>query len=198
MVFIYTLKLIQGKYYVGKTNNSSFKLDNYFNLNSSALKYKPIELLELIPNSDVNDEDKYTRKYMDKYGINNVRDGSVELIELDKTTIQYLTQISNGTNDTCFICSKVGPIKFDFAELDNVTLKVTVAQTKFETHKLENFTKDCKKKEAYDVWCCEKCNKNFDNKKQCETHEQLCKDEWVYEEDEYYDDDNIDSNICCF
>jgi hypothetical protein len=144
MVFIYTLKLIQGKYYVGKTNNSSFRLDNYFNLNSSALKYKPIELLELIPNSD------------DSFG----------LIELDKTRIQHLTQPSNGKDDKYFICSKVGPIKFS--------------------------------KYIYDSWCCEKCNKNFDNKKQCETHEQLCKDEWVYEEDEYYDDDNIDSNICCF
>ena len=38
MVFIYTLKLIQGKYYVGKTNNPSFRLDNHFNSNGSAYK----------------------------------------------------------------------------------------------------------------------------------------------------------------
>ena len=63
MVFIYTLKLIQGKYYVGKTNNPSFRLDNHFNSNGSAwtMKYKPIELLDLIPNCDKYDEDKYTQ-----------------------------------------------------------------------------------------------------------------------------------------
>ena len=184
MVFIYTLKLIQGKYYVGKTNNPSFRLDNHFNSNGSAwtIKYKPIELLELIPNCDDYDEDKYTRKYMDTYGIDNVRGGSFVSIELDKTTIHHLTQMSNGTNDKCFICSKVG-----------------------------HFAKDCKKKDAYDVWCCEKCNKEFDNEKTCETHEQQCEDEW--EDDEETDDDddetdeedddddvedNVESNGCCF
>ena len=185
MVFIYTLKLIQGKYYVGKTNNPSFRLDNHFNSNGSTwtIKYKPIELLELIPNCDDYDEDKYTRKYMDKYGVDNVRGGSFVSIELDKTTIQHLTQMSNGTNDKCFICSKVG-----------------------------HFAKDCKEKDAYDVWCCEKCNKEFDNEKTCETHEQQCEDEWEDDEetgdddddetDEEDDDDdvedNVESNGCCF
>ena len=149
MVFIYTLKLIQGKYYVGKTNNPSFRLDNHFNSNGSAwtIKYKPIELLELIPNCDDYDEDKYTRKYMDKYGIENVRGGSFVSIELDKSTIQHLTQMSNGSNDKCFVCSKSG-----------------------------HFAKDCKEKDGYDVWCCDKCNQEFTNKKECEKHEKgLCR-----------------------
>ena len=185
MVFIYTLKLTQGKYYVGKTKNPSFRLDNHFNSNGSVwtMKYKPIELLELIPNCDDYDEDKYTRKYMDKYGIDNVRGGSFVSIELDKNTIKHLTQMSNGTNDKCFVCSKVG-----------------------------HFAKDCKEKDAYDVWCCEICNKKFDNEKKCETHEQQCEDEW--EDDEETDDDddeetdeegdgdyvedNSESNGCCF
>ena len=170
MVFIYTLKLIQGKYYVGKTTNPSFRLDNHFNSNGSAwtMKYKPIELLELIPNCDDYDEDKYTIKYMDKYGINNVRGGSFVTIELDKTTIQHLTQMSNGTNDKCFRCSKKG-----------------------------HFAKYCKEKDAYDVWCCEKCNKEFNNEKQCETHEQQCEDD-EESDDGDEDDDDTESNGCCF
>ena len=105
MVFIYVLKLTYGKFYIGKTTNPYFRLDNHFNSNGSAwtMKYKPIKVLELIPNCDDYDEDKYTRKYMDKYGFDNVRCGSFVSIELDKITIQYLTRMSNGTKDKCFI-----------------------------------------------------------------------------------------------
>ena len=89
MVFIYALQLQDGKYYIGKTNSPSFRLDSHFNSNGSAWTqlYKPIKILEIIPNCDDYDEDKYTRKYMDKYGINNVRGGSFVSIELDKSTI---------------------------------------------------------------------------------------------------------------
>lgn len=165
MVFIYALKLIQDKYYIGKTTNPSFRLENHFSSNGSAwtMKYNPIELLELIPNCDDYDEDKYTRKYMDKYGIENVRGGSFVSIELDKSTIHHLTQMSNGTNDKCFVCSKSG-----------------------------HFAKDCKEKDSYDVWCCEKCNQEFTNKKECEKHENQCEDEWEDDEDDDETDDDDD------
>ena len=53
-------------------------LAQHFNFNGSAWtkKYKPIRLVKLIPNCDKYDEDKYTKKYMGKYGINNVRGGA--------------------------------------------------------------------------------------------------------------------------
>ena len=38
-------------------------------------KYKPIKVVELIE-GDNYDEDKYTLKYMEQYGIDNVRGGS--------------------------------------------------------------------------------------------------------------------------
>ncbi len=66
MLYIYILELEQNKFYVGKTNNPNFRLQDHFNSNGSVWtkKYKPIKLLELIPNSDDYDEDKYTRIYM--------------------------------------------------------------------------------------------------------------------------------------
>ena len=172
MVYIYILKLTHGKYYVGKTTNPCFRIESHFNSNGSAwtIKYKPIKLFKLIPNCDDYDEDKYTRIYMDKYGIDNVRGGSFVSIELDKSTIQHLTQMSNGTNDKCFICSKVG-----------------------------HFAKDCKDKYE-NIWCCEKCNKEFTNKKQCLKHENQCEDEWEdvdTDEDEDEEEEDI-SNVCCF
>lgn len=169
MVFIYTLKLTNGKYYVGKTTNPSFRLDNHFNSNGSSwtMKYKPIKILELIPNCDDYDEDKYTRIYMDKYGIDNVRGGSFVSIKLDKSTIEQLKKMSDGTKDKCFTCSKLG-----------------------------HFAKDCKEKDDEDVWSCVKCNKEFTNEKQCEKHEKNCEDEWEDDDDTEEDDDEF--NGCCF
>jgi predicted GIY-YIG superfamily endonuclease len=78
MVFIYTLELENKKYYVGKTTNPTFRLEQHFNLSGSewTKKHKPLKILEIIPKCDNFDEDKYTIKYMEKYGINNVRGGS--------------------------------------------------------------------------------------------------------------------------
>jgi hypothetical protein len=110
MVFIYALQLQSGKYYIGKTNYPQFRLEDHFNSHGSAWtqKYKPMEVLELIPDCDDYDEDKYTLKYMDKYGIDNVRGGSFVSVTLDKSTIDHLTQMSNGTNNKCFNCGEIG------------------------------------------------------------------------------------------
>jgi len=83
MIYIYVLQLEKGKYYIGKTKNPHFRLESHFNLDGSEWKklYKPIKILELISNCDDYDEDKYTRIYMDKYGIDNVRGGSFVTVE---------------------------------------------------------------------------------------------------------------------
>ena len=110
MVFIYTLLLENGKYYVGKTNNPNFRLKNHFNSNGSEWTklHKPLRLLELKPNCDDYDEDKITRQYMDKYGVYNVRGGSFVSVKLSKSVLNTLQQMKNGTNDKCFNCGKKG------------------------------------------------------------------------------------------
>ena len=110
MVYIYVLELAHGKYYVGKTNNPQFRLENHFSSNGSEWTkiYKPLNVFELIPNCDDYDEDKITRKYMDKYGINNVRGGSFVSVNLDNSTLEVLNKMRNGTNNKCFTCGKEG------------------------------------------------------------------------------------------
>ena len=106
MVFIYILQLESGKYYIGKTTTPSFRLDQHFNSNGSnwTKKYKPTFVIELIPNCDDYDEDKYTIKYMEQYGINNVRGGSFCEIKLSDNNISTLNQMIRGVTNKCYIC----------------------------------------------------------------------------------------------
>jgi cellular nucleic acid-binding protein len=115
MVYIYALKLEQNKYYIGKTNIPHFRIENHFNSNGSewTKMYKPLSILEIKPNCDDYDEDKITRQYMDKYGIDNVRGGSFVSIMLNKPTIDILQQMSNGTNNKCFTCGGNGHFSKD-------------------------------------------------------------------------------------
>ena len=121
MVFIYVLQLEQGKYYIGKTNNPTFRLENHFGSNGSAWtkKYKPTKVLELIPDCDDYDEDKYTKKYMAKYGIENVRGGSYVQIELSEFHTEALKMEIWAANDRCTQCGREGHfVKDCYAKTD--------------------------------------------------------------------------------
>lgn len=180
MVFIYVIKLEKGKYYIGKTNNPYFRLENHFKkVGSKWTKiYKPLKVIEIRPDCDDYDEDKITIQYMNKYGINNVRGGSFVSVELDKSTIELLKKMINGSNNNCFNCGKKG-----------------------------HFANECKKnkkygnkyKEYYDIWECEYCEKEFIDKIKCEYHEEYCKlknTKYNYFDniDEYYNSDSEDSD----
>lgn len=110
MVFIYILLLELNKYYIGKTNNPDIRLDSHFNSNGSEWTkiYKPIKVYELISNCDSYDEDKYTLKYMEKEGIDNVRGGSFSQIKLSDEQIKLINQMIKGASDKCLNCGESG------------------------------------------------------------------------------------------
>jgi len=126
MVYIYILKLTNNKYYVGKTNNPIFRLESHFSSNGSAWtrKYKPLEVIELIPDCDNYDEDKYTLKMMNKYGILNVRGGSFCQINLSADNIKTIKQMLIFSNDRCYICGHTGHFGKDCKTLSISKVKI--------------------------------------------------------------------------
>lgn len=103
--YIYILKLEHNKYYIGKTTNPDVRIDNHFSNNGSAWtkKYNPIKVIDVIPGDDF-DEDKYTLKYMSKYGVDNVRGGSYCEITLKNDALNQINHMIMSCKDLCFHC----------------------------------------------------------------------------------------------
>jgi hypothetical protein len=89
---IYVLRLEGGRYYIGKSDNVTNRYKQHLNGSGSAWtrKYKPISLERTIENASPFDEDKYTKEYMSKYGIDKVRGGSYVEVELSDFQIDAL------------------------------------------------------------------------------------------------------------
>ena len=155
MTNIYILKLQHGKYYVGKTDNIEKRKQQHINGTACSWtkKYKLILVEQIISNASDFDEDKYTKEYMDKFGIDNVRGGSYvteELDEGDKYTIQREIW---GAKNLCKQCGRSGHF------IKSCTFEKDVNGN--------NIYENC-------VWCCEYCNKEYETEDSCEKHEKYC------------------------
>ena len=150
MVFIYVLKLGNNKYYIGKTTNPRFRLDSHFSKETTSWvrKHNAEQIIELIPDCDHHDEDKYTIKYMKKYGISNVRGGSFCEINLSRDNYSTLQKMIKGSEDKCYNCGKKG-----------------------------HYARDCPEVyEEEEIWECPHCGKEFDTYREAEIHERrYCK-----------------------
>jgi predicted GIY-YIG superfamily endonuclease len=86
--WLYTLRLEQGKYYIGRTSRAdpNMRIQEHFNGFYSAQwvkKYKPIEAVEIINIGNIDAEEAErqelhrTLQYMKRYGLQNVRGGKL-------------------------------------------------------------------------------------------------------------------------
>ncbi len=110
MIYIYILQLERGKYYIGRTSRPDFRIESHFNRSGSEWTrlYRPIRIVEIIKDCDEYDEDKYTRMYMDRYGVDNVRGGSYVKVKLDESSRYELERMEKTTKNKCFRCGKMG------------------------------------------------------------------------------------------
>ena len=106
MLYIYILKLEGNKYYVGKTTNPDSRFKSHIESSGSSwtTKYPPIKQLKIIPNCDKYDEHKYTIKYMEKYGIDNVRGASYCRVKLTDEEKRDIKRQIDGATDVCHKC----------------------------------------------------------------------------------------------
>ena len=109
-VYIYTLVLQNGKYYVGKSTNVKRRFQQHLIGKGSnwAKLHKPLQILEFTEEQTEFDEDNKTKQLMMEYGIDNVRGGSYSKPELKKWQIKSLESEFKGLRNQCYLCGKEG------------------------------------------------------------------------------------------
>ena len=112
---IYILLCQQNKYYIGKSHQPNIRIKDHFSNRGSVWtkNYPPIKTIETIPDADDFEEDLQTKKYMQKYGIDNVRGGSYTAMILPGYQLQSLEIELRTAEDRCFRCNQKGHMAKD-------------------------------------------------------------------------------------
>lgn len=168
MPTIYVLQCQKDRYYVGKTSRPlKERVEEHFSCNGSewTRKYKPVKVLEVIPDADEFDEDKYTKKYMKKYGIDRVRGGTYTQIRLPDYSMSTLEKELCSASDACFRCCRQG----HFASQ-------CYASTKADGTLIRDDDSDTDASDSdYEYWSCEVCDAQFSSERDAIQHEKTCK-----------------------
>ena len=109
-MYVYVLKLENNKYFIGNTYNPFFSLSTYNHIENDKNEFtfynKPISVYEFIPKCDDYDTDKFVKKYMDDYGIDNVRGGVYNTLNLDINKKNFIQKELWYINNLCTNCGK--------------------------------------------------------------------------------------------
>ena len=158
---IYVLQLQGGKYYIGKSDNVMMRYQQHLNGGGSAWtkKYKPISLVKTIENASPFEEDKVTKEYMAKYGIENVRGGSYVEVNLSDFHIDALKMELWGAKDLCKNCGRAGHfVKDCYAKVDASGNKI-----QYEDDSEEDESEE-------EIIICGDCDKEFSSEQSFEKH----------------------------
>lgn len=141
MVKIYVLKLENDKWYVGKTSNLSLRIEDHVQGFGSVWtsKHKLLKIEQIYENCDSFDEDKYVKKYMALYGIDNVRGGSYSRMQIDSAQKILLEREIRGATDKCFKCGQHG----HFAD-KCIGKRKLVDELCYKCRCVGHFAKECK------------------------------------------------------
>jgi hypothetical protein len=160
MIIVYILRLCENKFYIDSidvdkyanqieeiTKNIQIHIDGY-DIEWTRL-YKPIGIYQIYKNCNIEDENKYTKIMMSKYGIDNVRGGIYKDLKLTETEMiilmnEIIESEKDGENWCCSICDR------DFEE------EYELMEHEYICKKNLNICYRCNKKGHYDSDCIER------------------------------------------
>lgn len=128
MIYVVIFLFSNDRYYVSKTFNPNITSPGIEDRNNIELYYRgsTCRVIEIIPDCKESDVDKYTKIYIEKYGVNKVRGGSFISIN-DEDIIKQLE---------------------DFEQKDEITIEIEKLQNKIL--KLEKKQKEIQKQKEID------------------------------------------------
>jgi cellular nucleic acid-binding protein len=176
---IYVLRLEGGKYYVGKTNDVMKRYQEHLNGKGSAWtkKYKPVSVVKTIKNVSPFEEDKITKEYMGKYGIENVRGGSYVSVNLDEIQEYTVKREIWAATDACTNCGRKGHFEktcYAKTDVDGNALEEESDEESGEEGEDEDES-DEEESNGEDIWECSYCKEFFDGEYYCLEHEKKCR-----------------------
>jgi predicted GIY-YIG superfamily endonuclease len=120
---IYVLRLAGGRYYIGKSDHVMKRYQQHLDGSGSAWtrKYKPVSLEKTIENTSPFEEDKVTKEYMSRYGVDKVRGGSYVELELSESQTDSLQRELWAAKDLCTRCGRPGHFVKDCHAKTNVS-----------------------------------------------------------------------------
>lgn len=151
---IYILKLEGGRYYVGKTGDVVKRFQEHLDGDGSSWtrKYRPLSLEKSISGASPFEEDKVTKEYMAKYGIDRVRGGSYVTETLSDDQRSLLRAELRSAGDCCTRCGRKGHFVTSCSATSHVEGDVI----------------------EVDTWGCETCDREFADEASCAAHERAC------------------------
>jgi predicted GIY-YIG superfamily endonuclease len=108
---VYVLTCQNGKFYIGRTKDTIQRMNYHFSEKNQTVwtkVHKPVKLIKVIENCDAYDEDKYTKMYMAKHGIDNVRGGTYTQLELEENVKKFLLKEITTAENRCYKCGGIG------------------------------------------------------------------------------------------
>jgi predicted GIY-YIG superfamily endonuclease len=169
MTNIYILRLEGGRYYVGKSDDVVRRYQQHVKGKGSSWTkiYRPISIEKVIENTSIFDEDKITKEYMSKHGVDKVRGGSYVEVELSEFQKDALNMEIWAANDCCTQCGRKGHFVKDCYASKNV-LGVKIEHDDSEEDESEDENEE---------WVCSSrgCGRTFATRFGTIVHERTCK-----------------------